>query len=83
MIWLTWREILEDVGGEILRDDHHLAPGSTQVAVLVLVLRSKVVKVMQVMEFLQLGLTTGLYLMLYSVRRELTGGSHWSEMVAS
>ena len=87
MIWtkvdLTWREVLEDVGGEILGDDHHLAPGSTQVAVLVLVLRSKVVKVMQVMEFLQLGLTTGLYLMLYSVRRELTGGSHWSEMVAS
>ena len=24
-----------------------------------------------------------MYLMLYSVRRELTGGSHWSEMVAS
>ena len=87
MIWtkvdLTWREVLEDVGGEILGDDHHLAPGSTQVAILVLVLRRKVLKVLWMMEFLQLGLTTGLYLMLYSVRRELTGGSHWSEMVAS
>ena len=49
MIWtkvdLTWREVLEDVGGEILGDDHHLAPGSTQVAILVLVLRRKVLKV--------------------------------------
>ena len=80
---MTWREVLEDVGGEILGDHHHLAPGSTQVAILVLVLRRKVLTVLQVMEFLQLGLTTGLYLMLYSVRRELTGGSHWSEMVAS
>ena len=56
MIWtkvdLTWREVLEDVGGEILGDDHHLAPGSTQVAILVLVLRSKVLKVLKVMEFL-------------------------------
>ena len=49
---LTWREVLEDVGGEILGDDHHLAPGSTQVAILVLVLRSKVLKVLKVMEFL-------------------------------
>ena len=56
LIWtkvdLTWREVLEDVGGEILGDDHHLAPGSTQVAILVLVLRSKVLKVLKVMEFL-------------------------------
>ena len=56
LIWtkvdLTWREVLEDVGGEILGDDHHLAPGSTQVAILVLVLKRKVLKVLQVMEFL-------------------------------
>ena len=55
MIWtkvdLTWREVLEDIGGEILGDDHHLAPGSTQVAILVLVLRRKVLKLLQVMEW--------------------------------
>ena len=46
LIDLTWREVLEDIGGEILGDDHHLAPGSTQVAILVLVLRRKVLTVL-------------------------------------
>ena len=50
MIWtkvdLTWREVLEDVGGEILGDDHHFAPWSTEIAILVLVLQSKVLKVL-------------------------------------
>ena len=35
---LTWRQVLEDKGGEVLGDDHHLTPGRTQVAILVLVL---------------------------------------------
>ena len=35
---LTWRKVLEDKGGEVLGDDHHLTPGRTQVVILVLVL---------------------------------------------
>ena len=82
---LTWRQVVEDKGGEVLGDDHHLTPGRTQVAILVLVLHELLAQYET--KFSSIALifqpTTGLYLMLYSVRRELTGGSHWSEMVAS
>ena len=35
---LTWRQVVEDKGGEVLGDDHHFTPGRTQVAILVLIL---------------------------------------------